>query len=251
MSKDKNQENDPATSAGMRLNKYVAHCGICSRRKADEFIKQGFVKVNDQIINEPGHRVLEDDQVSFKGEIINPEEEKVYLLLNKPKNTITTVSDDRGRRTVMDIVAKATDVRIFPVGRLDRETTGLLLITNDGDLAKKLSHPSHEVVKFYHVTLDKPVSENHLEEIKNGLTLKDGPAPVLSANYMTNADKNEVGIEIHIGRNRIVRRLFEHLGYNVVKLDRTYYAGLTKKNLSRGRFRHLSEKEVIMLKHFT
>lgn len=251
MSKDKNLETDPASPVGMRLNKYVAHCGICSRRKADEFIQQGFVKVNDQVVKEPGHRVLDGDSVSFKGEVITPVEEKVYLLLNKPKNTITTVSDDRGRRTVMDIVAKATDVRIFPVGRLDRETTGLLLITNDGDLAKKLSHPSHKVVKVYHVTLDKPVTEIHLEQIRQGLNLTDGLAPVLSANFKTNADKNEVVIEIHIGRNRIVRRLFEHLGYNVVKLDRTYYAGLTKKNISRGRFRHLSEKEVIMLKHFT
>ncbi len=170
--------------------------------------------------------------------------------MNKPRNTITTANDDRGRRTVLDLIGDSVDVRIFPVGRLDRETTGLLLLTNDGDLTKKLSHPSHEVEKFYHITLDKPVKENHIRQIREGITLEDGFVPVDSVGYITNAGKEEVGIEIHIGRNRIVRRIFEHFGYVVKKLDRTYYAGLTKKNLPRGRFRHLTEKEILMLKHF-
>lgn len=242
------EENEPQ---GMRLNKYVAHCGICSRRKAAEHIQKGLVAVNDQVIKEPGHRVLDGDMVSFKGETIKPEVKKVYLLMNKPKNTITTVKDEKGRRTVLDLVRRAVNERIFPVGRLDRETTGLLLLTNDGDLTKKLSHPSHEVEKFYHITLDKPVEIAHIEQIRAGITLEDGPVPVDSVDYIRNAGKEEVGIEIHIGRNRIVRRIFEHFGYVVKKLDRTYYAGLTKKNLPRGKFRHLSSKEVLMLKHFT
>lgn len=247
----KQSEQDQSNPATTRLNKYIAHCGICSRRKADEHIQQGLVKVNDEIIKTPGHRVQEGDIVKFKDEVVEPVEEKVYILLNKPKNTITTASDEKGRRTVMDVIRKAVDVRVYPVGRLDRDTVGLLLLTNDGDLAKKLAHPSHEVSKYYHVFLDKPVAPEHIEQIRSTLTLEDGPAPVVSVDYIAGAEKNEVGVEIHIGRNRIVRRLFEHFGYVVVKLDRTYYAGLTKKNLSRGRYRHLSEKEVIMLKHFT
>lgn len=249
MLEDKKLSNE-SEPAGMRLNKYVAHCGICSRRKAAEYIQQGFVKVNDVVVREPGHRVLEKDRVFFKGALIEPEIEKVYLLMNKPRNTITTVNDERGRRTVLDLIGNAVDVRIFPVGRLDRETTGLLLLTNDGDLTKKLSHPSHEVQKFYHIILDKPVVQEHIEQIRAGITLEDGPVPVDSVDYITNAGKEEVGIEIHIGRNRIVRRIFESFGYVVQKLDRTYYGGLTKKNLPRGKFRHLSDKEILMLKHF-
>jgi len=251
MSEDKNPIEEGKEVEGMRLNKYVAHCGICSRRKAAEYIQQGLVTVNGQLVKEPGHRVMEGDQVSFKGEAIKPEVKQVYILMNKPRNAITTVSDERGRRTVMDLIGKAVDVRIFPVGRLDRETTGLLLLTNDGDLTKKLSHPSHEVEKFYHIILDKPVEGDHIQQIRAGITLEDGPVPVDSVDYIRGAGKEEVGIEIHIGRNRIVRRIFEHFGYIVKKLDRTYYAGLTKKNLPRGRFRHLSSKEVLMLKHFT
>ncbi len=250
MSKENKPEEQINTGEGVRLNKYVAHCGICSRRKAAEYIQQGLVKVNDTIVKEPGYRVQLSDQVFFKNEIIQPEVKKVYLLMNKPRNTITTANDDRGRRTVLDLIGDSVDVRIFPVGRLDRETTGLLLLTNDGDLTKKLSHPSHEVEKFYHITLDKPVKENHIRQIREGITLEDGFVPVDSVGYITNAGKEEVGIEIHIGRNRIVRRIFEHFGYVVKKLDRTYYAGLTKKNLPRGRFRHLTEKEILMLKHF-
>ena len=238
-------------SEGMRLNKYIAHCGICSRRKAAEYIQEGLVTVNEKVVNEIGHRVMEADIVTFKGKTVKPETKQVYLLLNKPKDFVTTVSDEKGRKTVMDIVGKSIKERIYPVGRLDRATLGLLLLTNDGDLAKKLSHPSHGVSKVYQVTLDKPVTEEHLEMIRKGLTLEDGPTPVDGINYIKNAPQTEVGIEIHIGRNRIVRRIFEHLGYQVKKLDRTIYAGLTKKDLPRGRFRHLTEKEVIMLKHFT
>lgn len=245
------ETEDQELLEGIRLNKYVAHCGICSRRKAAEYILEGHVKVNDVVIKEPGHRVMENDKVIFKGKPIQPEVNKVYLLLNKPKDCVTTLSDEKGRKTVMDIVGKAVKERIYPVGRLDRATLGLLLLTNDGDLAKKLSHPSHECSKVYEVILDKEVSEEHLKLIRKGLTLEDGFTPVDAVNYIKNKEKTEVAIEVHIGRNRIVRRIFEHLGYQVKKLDRTYYAGLTKKDLSRGRFRHLSQQEVIMLKHFS
>jgi 23S rRNA pseudouridine2605 synthase len=251
MSKDNKPENQETSEEGMRLNKYIAHCGICSRRKAAEYVMQGLIKVNDHIVKEPGHRVMDEDKVYFKGELIKPEVRMVYILMNKPKNTISTASDEKGRRTVLDLIGNAVDVRIFPVGRLDRETTGLLLLTNDGELTKKLSHPSHEVEKFYHIILDRPVAPEHIQQIRDGITLEDGFVPVDSVDYITNAGKEEVGIEIHIGRNRIVRRIFEHFGYVVHKLERTYYAGLTKKNLPRGKFRHLTDKEVLMLKHFT
>ncbi len=243
--------SDQESSQGMRLNKFIAHCGICSRRKAAEYIQEGLIAVNGNTVKEIGHRVMENDVVTFRGKEVKPETKLIYLLLNKPKDFVTTVSDEKGRKTVMDIISKDIKERIYPVGRLDRATLGLLLLTNDGELAKKLSHPSHNVSKVYHVVLDKPVSPEHLEMIRNGLNLEDGPAPVDGVNYLHNAPKNQVGIEIHIGRNRIVRRIFEHLGYRVEKLDRTIYAGLTKKDLPRGRYRHLTEKEVIMLKHFT
>lgn len=233
----------------MRLNKYVAHCGICARRQAGEHVKNGDVTVNGEVEKNPGYLVQPTDEVTFKGKPIKLEEKKVYILLNKPKNVITTSNDEKGRETVLDIVGKDIKERIFPVGRLDRMTTGLLLLTNDGDLAKKLSHPSHRVIKFYQVKLDKNLSLNHLQQIQAGLNLEDGIAEVDAVGYV-DGKKDEVGIEIHIGRNRIVRRIFEHLGYEVVKLDRTYYAGLTKKDIGRGRFRHLSQQEVIMLKHF-
>jgi 23S rRNA pseudouridine2605 synthase len=251
---NRSQTNEKLSLADLgesiRLNKYVAHCGICSRRKADEHIKQGFVKVNGEVVNEPGHRINPKDEVQFKDKVIQPEVNRVYVLMNKPKGTITTSSDDRGRKTVMDLIGPDVKERIFPVGRLDRETTGLLLFTNDGDLAKKLSHPSHKVKKIYHVVLDKPVIKNHLQQIREGLTLEDGLAMVDGVDYARGKGKNEVGIEIHIGKNRIVRRIFEHLGYEVVRLDRMYYGGLTKKDLPRGRYRFLGEKEIIMLKHF-
>lgn len=234
----------------IRLNKYVAHCGICSRRKADEYIKQGLVKVNGKLANEPGTRIKPTDEVQYKGAIIKPEVRRIYVLMNKPKGTITTSSDDKGRKTVMDLIGTDVTERIFPVGRLDRETTGLLVFTNDGDLAKKLSHPSYNVKKIYHVILDKPVVKNDLQKIREGLNLEDGKAEVDGIDYARNKGKNEVGIEIHIGKNRIVRRIFEHLGYEVIKLDRMYYAGLTKKDLPRGRYKFMDEKEIIMLKHF-
>ncbi len=236
---------------GMRLNKYVAHCGICSRRQAAEYIKEGQVAVNGEKVSEPGYQVKEGDQVTFRGKPIRPERKLAYILLNKPKDFITTVKDERGRRTVLDLLGSEVQERVFPVGRLDRATTGLLLLTNDGELAEKLAHPSHKMKKLYHAVLDKPLDAPDLDKIRNGLELEDGKAPVDAVDYVRGKKKNEVGIELHIGRNRIVRRIFEHLGYEVVRLDRVYYAGLTKKDLPRGRWRHLTEKEVIMLKHFT
>lgn len=233
-----------------RLNKYLANAGIASRRKADELIKEGHVTVNDKVILEMGYRVQPDDKVKFKGKIVHPNVRKVYILMNKPRNTITTTDDPQGRRTVMGIVDNACPERVYPVGRLDRHTTGLLLLTNDGDLAKKLSHPSHKVKKIYHVTLDKEVSLKHLEDIEAGLELEDGTALVDGVSYVKDK-KNEIGIEIHIGKNRIVRRIFAHLGYEVLRLDRVYYGGLTKKDLPRGNYRFLTEQEVILLKHFT
>ncbi len=235
----------------MRLNRYVAQAGICSRRKAVDLIKSGQVKVNDKVELEPGYTVQPDDIVSYQGRTIKPEGKKVYILLNKPKDTITTLSDEKGRKTVMDIVGRTVKERIYPVGRLDRETTGLLVLTNDGDLAQKLSHPSFKVKKFYHVTLDRPLLQHDLELIKKGVDLEDGTIAVEGVDYIEEKPKNEIGIEIHVGKNRIVRRIFEHLGYTVERLDRTYYAGLTKKDLPRGHYRTLDEREVIMLKHFT
>jgi len=242
--------NPDSNKDSMRLNRYVAHCGIAARRKCDEFIKDGLVKVNGKVIIEPGFRVKDSDKVSFKGKKIQPITNRVYVLMNKPKNVITTTNDEKGRKTVMDIVKSKVKERVYPVGRLDRNTTGLLLLTNDGDLAKKLSHPSYEVKKIYHVQLDKLVSLEHISQIRKGLKLDDGLAPVDKVSHLKGKEKNLVGIEIHIGRNRIVRRIFESLGYVVVKLDRVYYAGLTKKDLPRGWFRELSEKEIIMVKHF-
>ncbi len=247
-------ETPPKTSNpddGMALNKYVAQSGICSRRKAVELIEKGLVTVNGVVAEKPFHRVKPDDTVEYQGKVIKPEEKKQYILLNKPKNCITSHHDPEGRKTVIDIVGKAVNERIFPVGRLDRNTTGLLLLTNDGDLAKKLSHPSHKVNKLYYTTLDQPVPEEHVNQILAGLELEDGVAEVDACGYVDGGNGFEIGIEIHIGRNRIVRRIFEHFGYRVKKLDRVYYAGLTKKDLPRGRWRHLTEKEILMLKHFT
>ena len=237
------------SNAGMRLNKYIAHCGVCSRREAGDLVKAGKVKVNDAILLEPWYLVQESDQVEYQGKILQKEAKKIYILLNKPKNTITRLKDEKGRKTVYDIVKNHVEERVYPVGRLDRNTLGLLLLTNDGDLAQKLAHPSHEIQKYYEATLDREVLPAHLEQIKNGLKLKDGLAPVDGAHYIK-GDKKIVGIKIHIGRNRIVRRLFEHFGYEVKRLDRIYYAGLSKKDLPRGKFRHLTKQEVIRLKHF-
>ena len=235
----------------MRLNKFLAHCGVASRRGADTIIMQGHVTVNDVVVQEMGYKVKEGDVVKLKGQPIKPVEKLVYYLLNKPRNVLTTSSDERGRKTVIDIIADKIPERIYPVGRLDRNTSGLLLMTNDGDLTKKLSHPSHKVPKVYHVTLDKNLTLKDLEKIRSGITLEDGEIKADSLHYMENMSKREVQIELHSGKNRIVRRIFESLGYEVLKLDRTYYAGLTKKNLPRGFYRHLTKEEIRMLKHFT
>ncbi len=235
-------------NSDMRLNKYLAHAGVSSRRKADEIIKEGRVKVNDIVVTEMGYRVQPNDRVTLDGKLLTPVKKFIYLLMNKPHNVISTADDEKDRRTVIDIAKEYTESRVYPVGRLDRNTTGLIMLTNDGDLAQKLSHPKFEVTKVYKATLDKPLTEEHLEMIKNTLILDDGPAPVDDISYLEGKKKNTVGIEIHIGRNRIVRRIFEHLGYEVKKLDRSRYAMLTKKNLPVGKCRHLTAAEVNILK---
>lgn len=247
---DRNEKTPPAPEGSFRLNKFVAHAGLCSRREAAEWIKQGKIKINGVVERNPAVMVAESDVVTYQDQVVKLEERKVYLLMNKPKDVITTRSDDRNRKTVMDLIGNKVRERVYPVGRLDRNTTGLLLLTNDGDLAKKLSHPSHEVKKIYHVFLDKDMTDADLEKLRAGLELEDGFIQPDKADRVKDASLNEIGVEIHSGRNRIVRRMFEALGYRVFKLDRVYYAGLTKKDLPRGRFRHLTEKEVIMLKHF-
>ncbi len=254
--KDFNLLNKPVKSTQVladktRLNKYVALSGICSRRKAAELVKDGQIKVNGKVNLNPGFEVTKKDVVSYQGKKLFPQLDKVYILMNKPKGTITTVKDERGRRTVLDLIGDKVPQRIFPVGRLDRATTGLLLLTNDGDLANKLSHPSGEVKKLYHATLDKPLTEKDLAKIKKGIKLEEGVAIVDGIGYISKKPKNNVGIEIHIGWNRVIRRIFEQLDYKVEKLDRVYFAGLTKKDLKRGWFRHLNGKEIIMLQHFT
>lgn len=236
---------------GMRLNKYVAHCGICSRRQAAEDIKAGKVTVNNEEKLEPFYQVQAGDVVRYNGKVIKPEEQKVYYLMNKPKNYITTTKDEKDRRTVMDIVRKKVKERVFPVGRLDRQTTGLLLFTNDGDLALKMTHPSYEMTKVYHVGLDKPITEEDFDAIKAGFELEDGPVVVDSLHVRPNHTPHDLVIELHIGRNRIVRRIFAHFGYTVERLDRVYLGGLTKKDLPRGFIRPLTNQEVIMLKHFS
>lgn len=232
----------------IRLNKYVANSGICGRREADELISKGLVVVNGEVIKEMGFKVKKTDHVVFQGKKINPEK-PVYVLLNKPKDFITTTEDPMERKTVMKLVENACEERIFPVGRLDRNTTGLLLFTNDGELAAKLSHPSNEIKKIYQVTLDKALTAKDQEDILEGLTLEDGDVKVDDLQVLSK-DRNILGLEIHVGRNRIVRRIFAHLGYEVEALDRVMYAGLDKKDLKRGHYRFLSEQEVIRLKYY-
>lgn len=234
---------------GFRLNKFIAHCGVTSRRKAAEFVKAGLISVNGHQELNPSYMVKDTDEVFYKGKLLKVETKKVYILMNKPKDTITSLNDERGRKTVVDILGDKVKERIYPVGRLDYKTTGLLLLTNDGDLAKKLSHPSHEIPKVYNAQLDKELKESDLRTIQNGFDLEDGPCHVDWIQHPSD-DRTIVNLEIHMGKNRIVRRIFEHFGYEVLKLDRTYYAGLTKKDLPRSWFRHLTDKEVIMLKHF-
>lgn len=231
---------------GVRLNKYIANSGICSRREADEFIQAGLVKVNDIIITELGTRVFQNDVVKFNDETIKGEE-KVYIVMNKPKDFVTTTSDAHAEKTVMDLIAGKCRERVYPVGRLDKATTGVLLITNDGDLTERLTHPSFEKKKIYQVTLDKNLGAGDFEKILKGIVLEDGPIAADALSYL-DGDNSMLGIEIHSGRNRIVRRIFESLGYKVKKLDRVYFAGLTKKNLRRGQWRFLTEQEVAMLK---
>jgi len=240
----------PAATGEMPLNKYVAHSGICGRREAAELVKDGKVQVNKEVITEPGFKVKEGDEVKVNGKKIFPSKNLVYVLLNKPKDYLTTTDDPQKRKTVLDLITRATTERVFPVGRLDRNTSGVLLLTNDGELAQQLTHPKHEVRKIYAVTLDKPLEKNHFDQILKGLTLEDGPANVDVLAYSDVSDKTQVGVEIHNGRNRIVRRIFEAVGYDVKKLDRVMFAGLTKKNIERGKWRFLTEKEVRDLKHF-
>ncbi len=231
----------------IRLNKYLANAGVCSRREADEFIQAGVVTVNGNVVTELGTKVLRGDEVKFHDQPVSLEK-KVYVLLNKPKDTVTTSDDPQQRKTVMDLVKDACPERIYPVGRLDRNTTGVLLLTNDGDLASKLTHPKFLKKKVYHVYLDKNVTAHDLQQIADGITLDDGEVHADAIEYASDTDKSQVGIEIHSGKNRIVRRIFEGLGYRVVKLDRVQFAGLTKKNLRRGDWRFLTEKEVDMLR---
>lgn len=237
-------------NAAMPLNKYLAHSGVCSRRQAAEEIKEGKVKVNGKIVTEPGYKVMPEDKVSMGGKKIVRTKNLVYVLLNKPKDFLTTAEDDRGRKTVMDLVKTATGERIYPVGRLDRNTTGLLLLTNDGDLAQQLTHPSYEVKKIYEVRLDKEVAPEDIDKLMTGFELEDGFIKADAVGYTMLPQKDLIGIEIHSGRNRIVRRMFEHLGYDVQSLDRVMFAGLTKKNLPRGKWRLLEEKEIRLLKFF-
>lgn len=230
------------------LNKFVAHAGICGRREAAELVKEGKVTVNGDKVFEPGYKVSQTDKITVKGKEIFLQKNNVYILLNKPKDFITTAIDPQGRKTVVDLIKGATPERVYPVGRLDRNTTGVLLLTNDGELAQKLTHPSYEIKKIYEVTLDKAVTKKDLDQIMSGITLEDGIVNADSVGYADAKNKNIVGIEIHSGRNRIVRRIFEHLGYDVKALDRVMFANLTKKNVERSKWRFLNEKEVRLLK---
>ena len=236
----------PQEPSDIRLNKYISNAGVCSRRDADVLIKEGKIKVNGKVIVEMGYKVQKTDKVVYQGKTLKTEKLQ-YVLLNKPKNFITTLKDEKGRNAVISLVKNACEERIYPVGRLDRDTTGLLLFTNDGELAKKLTHPSFKVKKIYQVTLNKPITKQDFDEILKGLELEDGfIAPDEMA--VLNDDDSSLGVEIHSGRNRIIRRIFEYKGYQVVKLDRVMFGSLTKKNLPRGKCRFLSDKEVGFLK---
>ncbi|OKL41251.1 pseudouridine synthase [Pontibacter flavimaris] len=238
------EENDGT----IRLNRYIANAGVCSRREADVLIESGEIKVNGEVITEMGYKVQPADSVYYGKKLLS-REKMVYVLLNKPKDFLTTTDDPEGRKTVMSLVANASKERIFPVGRLDRNTTGLLLFTNDGEVAQKLTHPSNNIKKIYQVELDKPITKADYLKVAEGVELEDGKAEVDDVALLGESNKF-LGLEIHIGRNRIVRRIFEHLGYDVVSLDRVQYAGLTKKDVPRGEWRYLTEKEVIQLKYF-
>jgi 23S rRNA pseudouridine2605 synthase len=231
----------------IRLNKYIAGTGLCSRREADEYIKNGLITVNGKVITELGVKIKHSDVVKYDGKNLT-EKNKIYILLNKPKDYVTTTRDVHAKRNVLELINISDKQGIYPVGRLDRNTTGVLLLTNDGDLTAKLTHPKYNKLKIYHVYLNKVLKASDIDKIARGVTLQDGFIKVDSISYVNPGDKKQVGIEIHSGRNRIIRRIFEHLNYKVVKLDRVYFAGLTKKGLARGKWRSLSEKEVSMLK---
>lgn len=240
-------EKKTALSDEIRLNRYISNSGVCSRREADNYITAGVITINGQVVTELGTKVKPGDEVRFDGQLLNPEK-KIYLLLNKPKDYVTSTDDPHAEVTVMDLIKDACPERIYPVGRLDRNTTGLLLFTNDGELSKKLMHPGSNIEKVYQVTLDKPLTKNHLTEISNGIELDDGLIAADAISYIDQEKKDEIGLEIHSGRNRIVRRIFQHLGYRIKKLDRVTYAGLTKKKLPRGKWRFLTQSEVNFLK---
>lgn len=241
------RKNDIDLTKPVRLNKFLANAGICSRREADEYIQAGVITVNGEIVTEMGVKVMYGDKVMFHNQLVRSER-KVYILLNKPKDTVTTAEDTHDRRTVMDLVKNACSERIYPVGRLDRNTTGVLLLTNDGDLASRLTHPKYNKKKIYHVALDKPLQIADFEQIMEGVMLDDEKVAADALNFVKDDDLKQIGIEIHSGQNRVVRRIFEKLGYKVVRLDRVYFSGLTKKNLPRGKYRFLSEREISMLK---
>lgn len=241
------QKKEPAPEK-MPLNKYLAHCGVSSRRDAAALITEGHVKVNRKVITEPGYKVQAGDEVFFNNKRISVSKNLVYILLNKPKDYLTTTDDPEGRKTVLQLIQSATDERVYPIGRLDRNTSGVLLLTNDGDLTQKLSHPSYEIRKIYEVRLDKPLTKSDYEKIASGIMLEDGLIKVDAIGYPDLRDKTVVGVELHSGRNRIVRRIFEHLHYDVKALDRVSFAGLTKKNVQRGKWRFLNEKEIRLLK---
>jgi len=243
---DKKDNNKNNTS----LSKYIAHTGVCSRRKAVLLIKTGFVMVNNQIINEPGHKVSQSDEVKIEGKIVRPEKVTIYILLNKPKDYITTLSDEAGRRTVIDLIKPDIVQRVYPVGRLDRNTTGLLLLTNDGILAHALTHPRYQVEKVYQVALEVPLQESDLKKIKSGVELEDGVVMVDAVYFIPNKQKKYLRLVLHSGKYRILRRLFKKLGYIVAKLDRVEYAGLTKKRLPVGAWRYLTKKEIALLKKY-
>lgn len=246
--KQKYHKNSVDMSLPMRLNKFIANSNICSRREADEFIQAGVISVNGQVVTELGTKIVPaTDKVHFHDQLVSMEK-KIYILMNKPKNIITTLDDPKERRTVLDLIKNACSERVYPVGRLDRNTTGVLLITNDGDLTSKLIHPKYEKKKIYHVRLDREFESQDMEAMRSGIVLEDGDIKADDISYVKEDNKKEVGIEIHSGKNRIVRRMFEHLGYKIVALDRVYFAGLTKKNLPRGKWRYLSESEVNFLK---
>ncbi|MBS3769014.1 MAG: rRNA pseudouridine synthase [Bacteroidales bacterium] len=243
----KSKQKEAAADDFIRLNKFIANSGLCSRRQADELIRSGEITVNQQKVTELGTKVKSTDEVRYKGKLLQ-NERPVYILLNKPKDYVTTVKDKNARKTVMELVKGACPQRIYPVGRLDRNTTGVLLLTNDGELAKRLTHPHYKKKKVYHVVLDKPVTKTHLEQIAEGVKLEDDVVAADAVSYVDPEDKTQIGIEIHTGQNRVIRRIFETLGYKIKKLDRVYFAGLTKKNLKRGRWRFLTQKEINRLK---